>query len=77
MISDNRSANFLKRLNETRIGRGKKNLIEFPGEKHLAGSAFLNVASSSGLSAFAARHLGVTSASGNLGLRSVTDRSSK
>src|SRR5260370_7397442 len=53
-------ASFLKRLNQARIGEAEKNLLEFLGEKSLAGRAFLAVGSGSGLSSLAARRLGAT-----------------
>src|SRR5260370_7130625 len=53
-------ASFLKRLNQARIAEAEKNLLEFLGEKSLAGRAFLDVGSGSGLSSLAARPLGAT-----------------
>src|SRR5260370_3157288 len=53
-------ASFLKRLNQARIAEAEKNLLEFLGEKSLAGRAFLDVGSGSGLSSLAARRLRAT-----------------
>ena len=53
-------ASFLKRLNQDRIVEAENNLIEFLGEKSLAGRSFLDVGSGSGLSSLAARRLVAT-----------------
>ena len=66
-------ASFLKRLNEARIAEAEKNLKKVFGEKSLAGRAFFDLGSGSGLSSLAVRRR-ATSTFSNSRLRSGTDR---
>src|SRR5207244_3997415 len=62
-------SSFLRRLNDARIAEAEENLKEFVGQ--LAGKAFLDIGSGSGLSSLAARRLGATVTSFDFDSQSV------